>query len=165
MWTKQPQTELPGSSSLRESGFPNAPLGATASIRPSSLTERNLACLGSTIKIKGEISGDEDLQIDGKVEGPISLPGHRLTIGRTAQLSSEVTAREVIVYGTAAGNLRARDHVEIKKDGEVTGDITTARISVEDGAYFKGRIEVERLKAPVEPDPKAAGDPVDAIAS
>src|SRR5271170_1964125 len=119
MWTKEPQTELPGSSSSRESGFSGAPMGATAPIRPSGPTARNLACLGSTLKIKGEISGDEDLQIDGKVEGPISLPGHRVTIGRTAQLSSEVTAREVIVYGTATGNIRARDRVEIKKDGEV----------------------------------------------
>lgn len=165
MWTKQPPTELSSSSSSQESGFPGAPFSATASTRPSSPTARNLACLGSTLKIKGEISGDEDLQIDGKVEGPISLPGHRLTIGRTAQLSSEVTAREVIVYGTAAGNLRARDRVEIKKDGEVVGDITTARISVEDGAYFKGRIEIERAKAPVRPEPEAAGVPVGAVAN
>ena len=150
MWTKQPQTEVPGASPSQESRFPGPPLNATATIRPSSSTTRNLACLGSTLKVKGEISGDEDLQIDGKVDGPISLQGHRLTIGRTAQLSSEVTAREVVVYGKAAGNLCARDRVEIKKDGEVIGDITTARISIEDGAYFKGRIEIERGKSPVE---------------
>ena len=165
MWTKQPQTERSESSSPKESGFPGAALGATAPIRPSSPTARNLACLGSTLKIKGEISGDEDLQIDGKVEGPISLPGHRLTIGRTAQLSSEVTAREVIVYGTSTGNLIARDRVEIKKDAEVMGDITTARITVEDGASFRGRIEIERTKAPSQPDPEAAEVPVGAIAN
>lgn len=165
MWTKQPPTELSGSSSSQESGSLGGPLSATASTRTSSPTARNLACLGSTLKIKGEISGDEDVQIDGQVEGPISLPGHRLTIGRTAKLSSEITAREVIVYGTAAGNLRARDRVEIKKDGEVMGDITTARISVEDGAYFKGRIEIERAKAPVQREPEAAGVPVGAIAN
>src|SRR5271156_2666299 len=160
MWTKEPQTEQPGSASSRESRFPGAPLSATASIRPSSPTARDLSCLGSTLEIKGEISGDEDLQIDGKIEGPISLPGHRVTIGRTAQLSSQVTAREVIVYGTATGDLSVRDRVEIKKDAEVMGDITTARISVEDGASFKGRIEIESKKPPVQPDPEATEVPV-----
>ena len=165
MWTKQPQTDMPGSSSSQESEFPGAPLGAAAPIRPSSPRARDLACLGSTLKIKGEISGDEDLQIDGKVEGPISLPARRLTVGRTAQLSSEVTAREVVVYGKTSGNLRARDRVEIKKDAEVMGDITTSRISVEDGASFKGRIEIEHTKAPVQRELEAAGVPVGAIAN
>jgi cytoskeletal protein CcmA (bactofilin family) len=105
--------------------------------------------MGSTIVVKGEISSDEDLQIDGKVEGNISLRGHRLTVGRTANLNSEITAREVIVYGNASGNLRARDRVEIKRDGQVIGDITTARISIEDGAYFKGHIEIERTQSSV----------------
>lgn len=149
MWTKQPQTELPGSSSSRESEFPGAPLGATAPIRPSSPTARKLAVLGSTLKINGDISGDEDLQIDGKVEGPIALQGQKLIAGRSAQLHSEITAREVVVYGKIHGNVRAQDRVEIKKDGSVLGDITTSRISIEDGAYFKGRIEIERSKAPV----------------
>jgi cytoskeletal protein CcmA (bactofilin family) len=158
MWTKEPQTELPGSPSSRESGIPTAS-------RPSSPMARNLACLGSTLTIKGEISGDEDLQIDGKVEGPISLPGHRLTVGRTAHLSSEVKAREVVVYGTASGNLRARDRVEIKKDGEVTGDITAARISVEDGACLKGRIEIERTKERIQPESADAAVPVGAVAN
>ena len=107
---------------------------------------RNLSCIGQGIEVKGKISGDEDLQIDGKVEGPVLLSGQKLTVGRTAQLSSEVTAREIVVYGKVTGNLRAQDRVEIKKDGEVIGDVTTARISVEDGAYFKGRIEIDRAK-------------------
>jgi len=103
--------------------------------------------LGATLTIKGQITGEEDLQIEGKIEGPISLHGHRLTVGRSAQLHSEVSAREVVVYGHASGNLRAKERVEIKKDGEVIGDITTTRISIEDGAYFKGHIEIERAKS------------------
>jgi cytoskeletal protein CcmA (bactofilin family) len=165
MWTKEVQSEVPGSSPSQESRFPAAPLNATASMRPSSPTARSLACLGSTIKVKGEISSGEDLQIDGKVEGTISLQGHRLTVGRTAELSSEITAREVIVYGKAVGNLHARDRVEIKKDGEVIGDITTARISIEDGAYFKGRIEIERAKSPVQRDQETVEIPVGAAAN
>jgi cytoskeletal protein CcmA (bactofilin family) len=150
MWNKEGQSEIPGTSPSKESRMPGAPLNAPAVNRPSSPTAHSLACLGSTIVVKGEISSDEDLQIDGKVEGPISLRGHRLTVGRTAQLNSEITAREVIVYGNASGNLRARDRVEIKKDGQVIGDITTTRISIEEGAYFKGHIEIERAQSSVQ---------------
>lgn len=110
---------------------------------PSAPSARNLACLGETVHVKGQISGAEDLQIDGKVDGPVSLEGQRLTVGRTGQLHSEISAREVVVYGKVNGNVHARDRVEIKKDGSVIGDINTARISIEDGAYFKGRIEIE----------------------
>jgi cytoskeletal protein CcmA (bactofilin family) len=116
--------------------------------------------MGASLEIKGKITGEEDLQIDGKVEGPVSLPGQRLTVGRTGQLNSEITAREVVVYGKVTGNLRARDRVEIKKDGEVIGDIATARISVEDGAYFKGRIEIERAKPPEKHDFETVSIPV-----
>jgi cytoskeletal protein CcmA (bactofilin family) len=123
---------------------PAAPAPSASTFRPSAPVARDLATLGASLTIKGQIIGEEDLQIDGKIEGPITLNGHRLTVGRSANLNSEINAREVIVYGKALGNLRAKDRVEIKKDGEVMGDITTSRISIEDGAYFKGRIEIER---------------------
>ena len=109
--------------------------------------------------MKGEISSDEDLQVDGKVDGPILLRGHRLTVGRTAQLNSEITASEVIVYGNASGNLHARDRVEIKKDGQVIGNITTKRISIEDGAYFKGRIEIDRAQSSIPASKEAEETP------
>ncbi len=150
MWTKETQSEVPGLSPSKDSRIPGAPVNAPAGNRTSSPTARTLACLGSTIVVKGEISSDEDLQIDGRVEGNISLRAHRLTVGRTAQLNSEINAREVIVYGNASGNLRARDRVEIKKDGQVIGDITTTRISIEEGAYFKGHIEIERTQSSVQ---------------
>src|SRR5271155_3337185 len=146
MWNKpQTQTEVPAYSPSQGQSSPSS-FNAAASSRPSAPAARNLACLGASLEIKGKISGEEDLQVDGKVEGPISLSGQRLTVGRTGQCSSEVTAREVVVYGKLTGNLRASDRVEIKKDGSVIGDITTSRISIEDGAYFKGRIEIERAK-------------------
>jgi cytoskeletal protein CcmA (bactofilin family) len=114
--------------------------------RPNGPVARDMATLGASLTIKGQITGEEDLQIEGKIEGPISLNGHRLTVGRSARLQSEVNAREVVVYGHASGNLHARERVEIKKDGEVIGDITTSRVSIEDGAYFKGHIEIDRPK-------------------
>jgi len=98
--------------------------------------------------MKGKISGNEDLHVDGTVEEPISLKCYRLTVGPSAKVIAEVVAREVVVYGKVYGNLRARDRIEIKKDGSVVGDLTTARILIEDGAYFKGNIEIERRKAP-----------------
>jgi cytoskeletal protein CcmA (bactofilin family) len=152
MWNKpQTQPEVPSyspspSQGSSPSSSSQSSFGAAPSSRPSAPAARNLACLGASLEIKGKISGEEDLQVDGKVEGPVALAGQRLTVGRTGQLNSEVTAREVVVYGKLTGNLRASDRVEIKKDGSVIGDITTSRISIEDGAYFKGRIEIERPK-------------------
>ena len=160
MWTKQPQPEFPSSSPAPRQPSPAAPVSASSVPHPALPTARNVACMGASLEIKGKITGEEDLQIDGKVEGPVSLPGQRLTVGRTGQLNSEITAREVVVYGKVTGNLRARDRVEIKKDGEVIGDIATARISVEDGAYFKGRIEIERAKPPEKRDLETVSIPV-----
>jgi cytoskeletal protein CcmA (bactofilin family) len=112
------------------------PLGATA--------DRATARLGASLHVKGEISGNEDLVIDGAVEGLVQLDERRLTVGATAKVTADIIAREVVVYGTVKGNLRAKDRIEIKKDGSVVGDLTTSRISIEDGAYFKGSIEIDK---------------------
>ena len=87
------------------------------------------------------------MRIDGKVDGPVSLRGHELTVGPSAQLNSEIQAGEVVVYGKVVGNLHARGRVDIKKDGSIVGDISSARISIEDGAHFKGRIEIDPAKS------------------
>jgi cytoskeletal protein CcmA (bactofilin family) len=142
MVTKQAQPESTGSSPALWSKSPAGPLNETTSASPSGPT----AFLGANLTIQGEITSGEDLQIDGKVRGPISLQGRRLTIGRTAELNSDVTAGEVIVYGKLTGSLSALDRVEIKKDGSVCGNVTTARVSIEDGADFKGRMEIDRPK-------------------
>jgi cytoskeletal protein CcmA (bactofilin family) len=110
-------------------------------------TPRSAARLGAGLVIKGHITGTEDLQIDGKVDGPISLNGHELTIGSAAQLNSEIHAGDVVVFGKVSGNVHARGRVDIKKDGSIVGDISSARISIEDGAHFKGRIEIDPAKA------------------
>ena len=147
MWNKSQSEVADTSSPTQETRVPGVPSSSPAAPRPAAPAARSVACLGSTFTIKGEISGEEDLQIDGKVEGPVSLRNHRLTVGSGGQLNSEINAREVVVYGRAVGNIRVRDRVEIKKNGEVVGNITTARLSIEDGAYFKGSIEIERSKS------------------
>jgi cytoskeletal protein CcmA (bactofilin family) len=94
------------------------------------------------------ISGNEELRINGAVAAPISLNCLRLTVGRAGRVTAEVVARQVIVYGQLFGNLRAGDRIEIKKDAVVVGNLITARILIEDGAYFKGNVEIERRKVP-----------------
>jgi len=117
-----------------------APADPTYSTSSTGATAR----LGASLNIKGEISGNEDLQIDGSVEGLVQLDDRKLTVGASARVTADLIAREVIVYGNVKGNLRARDRIEIKKDGSVVGDLTTARIMIEDGAYFKGSIEIDK---------------------
>ena len=118
---------------------------STDAMRPLSTTSSgSIARLGASLHVKGEISGNEDLHIDGSVEGRVQLGDRKLTVGAGAKLTGDVVAREVVVYGSVKGNFRARDRIEIKKDGSVVGDLTTARILIEDGAYFKGSIEIDR---------------------
>ncbi|MGB0036455.1 MAG: polymer-forming cytoskeletal protein [Candidatus Acidiferrales bacterium] len=109
-----------------------------------STTGGSTARLGASLHIKGEITGNEDLHIDGSVEGLVQLEDRKLTVGASARVTADIIAREVVVYGNVKGNLRARDRIEIKKDGSVVGDLTTARIMIEDGAYFKGSIEIDK---------------------
>ena len=118
---------------------------STDAVRPvAAAPAGSTARLGASLHIKGEISGNEDLQVDGTVEGLIQLDDRKLTVGASAKVTADLVAREVVVYGSVKGNLRARDRIEIKKDGSVIGDLTTARIMIEDGAYFKGSIEIDR---------------------
>jgi cytoskeletal protein CcmA (bactofilin family) len=101
------------------------------------------ATIGRTLVIKGEISGAEALYIDGRIEGKISLPDNRVTIGRNGSVQANITAREVVVMGKVNGNIDCSDRVDIRSEGSVTGDVSTIRISVEDGAVLKGGIQVK----------------------
>jgi cytoskeletal protein CcmA (bactofilin family) len=124
---------------------------------PSSLAEtrnpveatadHDTGWLGSSLRVKGDISGTEDLLIDGLVEGLIQLDGRKLTVGSKAKVMADINARDVVVYGYVKGNVRAKGRVEIKKDGSVVGNLTTAQIMIEDGADFKGSIEIDRSAA------------------
>jgi cytoskeletal protein CcmA (bactofilin family) len=155
MWNKQPQTETLGGSPAHGAASPLATFGASLNSRPANSPAQSAAHLGSSLEIKGQITGAEDLQIDGKVDGPISLRGHELTVGSTARLNSEIHAGEVIVSGKVVGNVHARGRVDIKKDGSIIGDISSARICIEDGAHFKGRIEIDPAKSHSAADSKS----------
>ena len=144
MWSKQQAVAEPPAVSPSPTVVP---FSSPSSSRVASNSSRNVARLGASIQIKGQVTGNEDLQIDGIVDGPISLKAHELTVGSDAKLTSEIHAGDVIAYGKITGNVHARGRVDIRKDGSITGDISSARISIEDGAYFKGRIEIDPTKA------------------
>jgi cytoskeletal protein CcmA (bactofilin family) len=110
--------------------------------------QNSRSLLGSNLKIKGEISGTEDLQLDCSVDGTIRLTGRKLTVGATAKIVADIFAGEVVVLGDIKGNLSATDRIEIKSNGSVVGEMTTSRIAIEDGAYFKGTIAIDR-KVPI----------------
>jgi cytoskeletal protein CcmA (bactofilin family) len=113
------------------------------------------ATIGKSLVIKGEVSGSESLYIDGKIEGTINLSGNRVTVGRNGQVSANITAREIVVLGKVRGNMTASDRVDIRSEGSLTGDVAAQRISIEDGAFFKGGIDIRKPDAaaakPVEP--------------
>lgn len=116
---------------------------ATPRLEPRDL-QANQSRLGPSLQVKGEISGNEDLLIDGTVEGIVHLNERKLILGPTANVKADITAGEVIVSGNFKGNIFARGRIEIRNDGSVTGDVTTPQVFIEDGALFKGSIEIER---------------------
>jgi cytoskeletal protein CcmA (bactofilin family) len=114
-----------------------------SSTLPALSTVTDPATIGKSLEIKGEVIGSESLYIDGKVEGGINLPGSRVTVGRDAQVSANITAREVILLGNVTGNINASDRVDIRSNASLTGNVTAQRINVGDGAILKGWIDIE----------------------
>jgi cytoskeletal protein CcmA (bactofilin family) len=125
------------------------------------VTAGDQATIGKGLFIKGEITGTESLFVDGKVEGTISLPGNRVTIGRNGQVAASIAAREIVILGKVRGDIAASDRVDIRAEGALTGDVTAARISIEDGAFFKGGIDIKKADA----KPSAETKPLAAPAS
>jgi cytoskeletal protein CcmA (bactofilin family) len=125
-------------------GKANSPASTPNSFNPVKTVSAPIeqATIGRTLVIKGEISGAEALYIDGQIEGKISMPENRVTIGRNGSVQANISAREVVVMGKVTGNIECTDRVDIRSEGVVNGDVSTVRISVEDGAVLKGGIEV-----------------------
>ena len=151
MWkpTNQPMTPgrpgeperpaMPAPATTSAASEPTAPAS-----RPVATTTADQATIGKSLVIKGEVTGSESLYIDGRVEGSINLSGNRVTVGRNGVVSANINAREIVVLGKVRGNLTASDRVDIRSDGSLTGDVVAARISIEDGAFFKGGIDIRK---------------------
>src|SRR5213594_4602589 len=113
-------------------------------VSTTTTTTADQATIGKSLVIKGEVTGSESLYIDGRVEGSINLSGNRVTVGRNGVVAANINAREIVVLGKVRGNLTASDRVDIRSDGSLTGDVVAARISIEDGAFFKGGIDIRK---------------------
>lgn len=100
-----------------------------------------MAQFGRSVCVKGEITGSEDLTVDGQVDGRITLPDHVLTVGPNATICADVTAKVVMVFGTVLGTVTAHDKIEVRRSGSVEGDVVCARLAVQDGAILCGKIE------------------------
>jgi cytoskeletal protein CcmA (bactofilin family) len=105
--------------------------------------------IGKTLFIKGEITGSGSVKIEGKVEGSIKLPDDRVTVGRDGRVSAHITAQDIVVFGQVLGNCKASDHLDIHSEGSLCGDVVVSRISIEEGAYLTGGIEIRRGARPV----------------
>jgi cytoskeletal protein CcmA (bactofilin family) len=116
----------------------------TSGVATAAAASGEQATIGKSLVIKGEVTGSESLYVDGKIEGSINLPGNRVTVGRNGQVAANILAREVVVLGKVRGNINASDRVDIRSEGSLTGDVAAARISIEDGAYFKGGIDIRK---------------------
>jgi cytoskeletal protein CcmA (bactofilin family) len=157
MWkpNQSPGSVVPNSTPEPVRPLPPAPSSEPINRAPATTSDQ--ATLGKGLIIKGEITGTESLFIDGKVEGSINLPGNRVTVGRNGQVAASIIAREIVILGKIRGNVSASDRVDIRAEGALTGDVAAARISIEDGAFFKGGIDIRKPEGrPAVPAPAAA---------
>jgi len=118
--------------------------------------EKSIVNIGKSVIIKGELSGSEDLTIEGQVEGKIELRQNVLTIGPNAKIKAQVLARAVVVEGTVQGNIAASEKIEIRDKGSVEGDLSSPRVAIADGAHFRGSIDMQQAKSGEKHDVKPA---------
>jgi cytoskeletal protein CcmA (bactofilin family) len=140
-----PQRSEPAKEGIPMSTMSNRPVVADSHPEPS--IRGGNAVLGKSVIVKGQIFSREDLTIDGEVEGTVELQEHRLTVGPNGKVTATIKAREIVVIGSVNGNVEASDKIDIRKEAKLVGDIRTARIVIEDGAYFKGNIDIIRTPA------------------
>lgn len=165
MWNKRKDEEYipkttPSPAPPAATSKDSYPAMSTAPVSSYHPPERGMAVIGKSVLVKGNIISREDLTIDGEVEGSIEMHDNRLTVGPHGRVQAGVKAREIVVLGTIHGNVETTDKIEIRKDAKLVGDIKTARIVIEDGAYFKGGIDIiKETPKPAPPAPKAAPAP------
>lgn len=119
--------------------------------KPADNFRADVAHIGKSVVVKGELSGSEDLYLDGEVEGSVELRDHSLIIGPHGRVRANVHARDIVVHGKVEGNCRGTERVELKKSAVLMGDISTQRIIIEDGAFFKGSIDIQKETGKAEP--------------
>src|SRR5258708_3824263 len=147
MWKSRPEVKPLSPTPVQPAFTPSATHSAVAikeSPRSSDPFRTDVAHIGKSVLIKGELSGSEDLYLDGEVEGTIKLPEPSRVIGPTGRIRASIAARELVLHGTVEGNVQATERVELKKSSTLMGDVSTQRIVIEDGAFFKGAIDIPK---------------------
>jgi cytoskeletal protein CcmA (bactofilin family) len=151
MWKSRREDEKPSTPNPQP---PVPPVTATPAYQPKTVEKprmdtfhSDVAHIGKSVIIKGELSGSEDLYLDGEVEGNIDLHNHNLVIGPNGRVHANVSAKDVVIHGKVDGNVTGVDKVELKKSAMLSGDISTQRIVIEDGAFFKGAIDIRKGEA------------------
>lgn len=139
-WNYEPEERILPQSRNPNEGPPQA------KTNPEARREKmgQVAIIGQSIQIKGELTGNEDLTIDGTVEGNIQLKDHNLTIGPNGNIKADINAKKVTIIGEIQGNVTAEETVEIRESGKLRGNITSPRLIIADGAFFKGSVEMDR---------------------
>lgn len=139
-----PEPVRPSTPATNFEASPTRPSTVGAGTAAAAVPTGEQATIGKSLIVKGELTGSESLYIDGKVEGAINLPGNRVTVGRNGQVQANINAKEVVVLGKVKGNVTASDRVDIRNEGSLGGDVICQRISIEDGAWFKGSIDIRK---------------------
>ena len=170
LWNKKPQAMTP--ETPESEPFPPAihevdePMTDTIRKEPGSIASHaTQTIMGRSVVMRGDLSGGEDLLIEGQLEGTINLADHCLTVGQNGRVTAEVHARQVVILGSVQGNITAGEKVDIRKSGHVVGDLVSTGISIEEGAYFKGSIDILREDALKESRPHAAPGSVKTVLS
>jgi cytoskeletal protein CcmA (bactofilin family) len=153
-----------GSTPAPSVGIPpatEAPRTPSASSEPQRGMERTTVNIGKSVVIKGELSGSEDLTIEGQVDGKIELRQNVLTIGPNGKIKAQVFAKSVVILGEVTGNVTASEKVDIRDNGSVDGDIAAPRVAIAEGAHFRGSIDMQRAggKSETKAEPKAEVKP------
>jgi cytoskeletal protein CcmA (bactofilin family) len=148
MWKRDESVKPAAPPAPTPAAAPSAPVGTAPAVsEPRAQFGRDMVNIGKSVVIKGELSGSEDLTIEGHVEGRIDLKGNVLTIGPNGKIKAEVFAKAVVVLGEVTGNVTASEKVDIRDNGSVDGDIASPRVAIAEGAHFRGSVDMQRAGA------------------
>ena len=155
MWKRDEGVKPPATQPSAQAPAAGSPIAASGvrvpEIESKRHMERDHVNIGKSVVVKGELSGSEDLTIEGQVEGKIELREHVLTIGPNGKIKAQVFAKAVVILGQVTGNVSATEKVDIRDNGSVEGDIVSPRVAIAEGAHFRGTIDMQRKPEPVRP--------------
>ena len=160
MWKRDESVKPAAPPATTPAAAPSAPAGTAPVVsEPRAQLGRDMVNIGKSVVIKGELSGSEDLTIEGQVDGRIDLKGNVLTIGPNGKIKAEIFAKAVVVLGEVTGNVNASEKVDIRDNGSVDGDIASPRVAIAEGAHFRGSVDMQRKGGQASDKPQQQNQP------